>query len=376
MTLSSEWVCVNGDADAFEETAAILRERFAHPDAATLKFQEVQDENEYLYCVLDPDYTVFMARQSTWLWLYSYSQSGAKPADMNGQSRVKDLTEQGGKCEVASAYAVDDWTIGGRPAQAVWCEFADQDPPRFEYHAEALDGDRYLYFQFRTVDPTLQPEFAAIAGSLELSEKPYAAVDVDEATPTPAPVVVGGDTAKTHPGGVVLPNGWVQYTSEIYGGTTIAVPADWWCIDYDPADQGKTVDAISAAANDQFGILKTLLGLPSPDHLFYCLADLDRFMSQQESGIKVFLGRQQGFTRAIDMLKEIDRTQWQVSELALPGYDAASYEGFDARTQRYERITVLLLTPPRILNMQSYSQSESRLADAEAIEQAIVIKLK
>ncbi len=196
-----------------------------------------------------------------------------------------------------------------------------------------------------------------------------------EATATAAPEPIdGGDTAKTHPGGVVLPNGWVQYTSETYGGTTIAVPPDWWCVDYDPADQGETVNAISAAANDEFGMIKVLLGLPSPDHLFYCLADLDQFILQQESGIKVSVGRQQGFTRAIDMLQEIDRTKKEVSELTLSGYDAASYEGYETQTERYERITVALLAPPRTFNVQSYSQSEARLVEVAAIEQAIVIK--
>lgn len=195
------------------------------------------------------------------------------------------------------------------------------------------------------------------------------------ATAAPEPVD-GGDTAKTHPGGVVLSNGWVQYTSETYGSTTIAVPPDWWCIDYDPADQGKTVDAISAAANDQFGVIKMVLGLPSPDHLFYCLTDLDQFVSQQESGLKVFVGLQQGFTRAIDMLKNIDRSKWEVGELTMSGYDAASYEGYETQTERYERITVALLAPPRTFNVQSYSQTQARIDEVKAIEQAIDIKLK
>ncbi len=196
-------------------------------------------------------------------------------------------------------------------------------------------------------------------------------------TPTLAPAPAGGgDTAKTHPGGVVLSNGWVQYTSEQYGGTTIAVPPDWWCIDYDTADQDKTIDAIAAAANDQFGMIKMLLNMRPPDHLFFCLSDLDKFIAQEESGVKVFLSLQAGFTRAIDMLQDIDRAKWTVSELSISGYDAASYEGFQAKTKRYERNTILLLTPPRTFDVQSYSQTQARIDEVKAIEQTLVIKLK
>jgi hypothetical protein len=85
---------------------------------------------------------------------------------MNGESTQKYLTEQGATCEIVHAYTLDDFTLDGRPAEAIWCQFTEKEPPYFETR-QVLDGDRLLNFVFNTVDAERQPDLTALTAALQ-----------------------------------------------------------------------------------------------------------------------------------------------------------------------------------------------------------------
>lgn len=289
LELPPEWACVNGDPEAFEQTAQALIERFDDPGAKELTFDYLDEPQRYLYCVRDPDYTLFEAHESTDLYMYATMQSGFTPEDMDGESTQKQLTEQGATCEIVHAYTLDDFTLDGRPAEAVWCQFTEKEPPYFEYTLRLLDGDRLLNFIFNTMDAEIQPDLTALATALQLPDAPYAAAATAEAEAAPeADVSPNLDSDE-----------WTLQTST-RGQLSFSLSDAWACVDYDPDDHTPSLSALADRLDNEFAelLLAPLEAGKDGMNLFICYLDpnIESLLNFSGTSLTVFPSAQTGFT--------------------------------------------------------------------------------
>ncbi|MBN1178176.1 MAG: hypothetical protein JXD18_03130 [Anaerolineae bacterium] len=233
-----------------------------------------------------------------------------------------------------------------------------------------------------TVTPAPPPTEAAPTEAAPTPTK----TPVPTATSVPVPTApVVDDVAETHPGGVVVENGWVQYTAD--PDTTgvrapvvlsLSVPPTWWCVDYDPADVEETTSALGAGLGDDFGMIGMMLSMMASgrdgwSHLYCVTGDLQAFLDSTNTQVTVLSSRQQGFTQAIDLLSDQERSDCEVTELELSGYDTVAVWCPDEAAGRHELRYSVLLDPPWVVSLQFATMEVENRAELEAIAQTLVI---
>lgn len=166
-----------------------------------------------------------------------------------------------------------------------------------------------------TTAPTLPPPADSPTPTLTLTPAPTA---TPTAAPSPTPEFVGG---------VLEPNGWVRWTSEM-AGVSVALPPDWVCTNRDERIAEKSIararEALAPGSEDFERKMKVLNEMWGNYRMYCFIPDRDAMDVSRQVELQVDETQQQGFTSAVKLMsKALTQKNCTPTGEVIDGRDAA-----------------------------------------------------